>query len=136
MITLNQSINTRQGSDTDSSIIHLKTKDAYEDIANYVKQIFETSNYEINRPLPIGKNRKVIILMKEKLGGKIVTEFVGFRPRTYNYLIDNGNSDKKAKGKKCPIKQRLQFNDYKNCKLNNETILKSQKRFEIEAHNV
>ena len=124
MITLNQSINTRQGYATDSSIIHLKTKDVYEDIANDVKQIFETSNYDINRPLPIGKNIKVIILMKEKLGGKIMTEYVGFRPKTYNYLIDNDNSDKKAKGIKCPIKQRFQFNDYENCKLNNETILK------------
>ena len=64
--------------------------------------------------------------MKDKLGGKIMTEFVALRPKTYPYLMNNGNSDKKAKGtKKCAIKQRLKFDDYKNCLLNNEIILKS-----------
>ena len=38
--------------------------------------------------------------MKDELGGKIMTEFVGLRPKTYSYLIDDGNSDKKAKGTK------------------------------------
>ena len=64
--------------------------------------------------------------MKDELGGKIMTEFVALRPKTYPYLMNNGNSDKKAKGtKKCAIKQRLKFDDYKNCLLNNEIILKS-----------
>ena len=43
----------------------------------------------------------------------------------------------KAKGtKKCVIKQRIKFNDYKNCLLNNEIILKSQQKFKSEAHNI
>ena len=51
--------------------------------------------------------------------------------------MDDGGSDKKAKGKKkCVIKRRLKFNDYKDCLLNNEIILKSQQRFKSEAHNV
>ena len=51
--------------------------------------------------------------------------------------MDDGRSDKKAKGtKKCVIKRRLKFNDYKDCLLNNEIILKSQRRFKSEAHNV
>ena len=59
------------------------------------------------------KNRKVIGLMKDQLSGKTMTEFVALRSKTYSYLMDNCNSDKKAKGteKKCVIKQRLQFND-------------------------
>ena len=32
-----------------------------------------------------------------ELGRKILTEFVGFRPKTYSYLIDNGSEDRKAK---------------------------------------
>ena len=45
--------------------------------------------------------------------------------------------DKKAKGtKKCVIKRRLKFNDYRDCLLNNETILKSQQRFKSEKHDV
>ena len=75
--------------------------------------------------------------MKDELGGNIMTEFAALRPNTYSYLMDDGNNDKKAKGtKKCVIKRRLKFNDYKDCLLNNEIILKSQRRFKIEAHNV
>ena len=38
--------------------------------------------------------------MKDELVGKIMTEFVGLRPNTYSYLIDDGNSDKKARATK------------------------------------
>ena len=44
----------------------------------------------------------MIELIKDELGGKIMTEFVALRPKTYSYLMDDGESDKKAKGtKKC-----------------------------------
>ena len=75
--------------------------------------------------------------MKDELGGKIMAEFVALRPKTYSYLMDDGNSNKKAKRtKKCVIKWILKFNDYKNFLLNNKIILKSQQRFKSEAHNV
>ena len=88
--------------DTDSFIMHTKTEDFYKDVANDVEKRFDTSNYEVNRPLPIGKNKKVIGLMKDELGGKIMTEFVALRPKTYSYLTDDCKEDKKGKGtKKC-----------------------------------
>ena len=122
--------------DTDSFIMHIKTEDFYKDIAEDVEKRFDTPKYEVNRPLPKGKNKKVIKLMKDELVGKIMTEFFAFRP-TYSYLMDDGNSDKKAKRtKKYVIKRRIKFNDYKDCLLNNEIILKSQQRFKSEAHNV
>ena len=62
--------------DTDSFIINIKTDDSYEDIASDVENRFDTSNYEVNRPLPTGKNKKVIGLMKDELGGKIITDFL------------------------------------------------------------
>ena len=75
--------------------------------------------------------------MKDEMGGKIMTEFIALRPKTYSYLMDDGWSDKKAKGtKKCIIKQRLKFSDYKDCLLNKEIILKSQQRFKSERHDV
>ena len=96
--------------DTNSFIMHSKTEDFYKDIANDVEKRFVTSNYEVNRPLPTGKNRKVIGLMEDELGGKIMTEFVGLRQKTYSYLMDDGWSDRKAKGtKKCAIKRKLKF---------------------------
>ena len=65
--------------------------------------------------MPTRKNKKVIGLMKVKLGGKIIKEFVAVRPKTYSYLIDESNTNKKVKGtKKCVIKRILKFHDYKN----------------------
>ena len=123
--------------DTDSFIMHIKTEDFYKDIANDVEKRFDTSNYEVNRPLPIGKNKKVIGMAKDELGGKIMTEFAALRPKTYSYLMDDRGSDKNAKGtKKCVIKRILKFNYYKDCLLNNEIILKSQQRFKSERHDV
>ena len=117
--------------------MHIKTEDFYKDIANDVEKIFDTSNYEVNRPLPTGKNKKVIGLMKDELGRKIMTEFVALRPKTYSYLTDDCEEDKNAKGtKKCVIKRRLKFSNYKDCLLNNEIILKSQQRFKTEKHDV
>ena len=86
--------------DTGSFIIHIKTEGVYEDIGVKVEKRFDTSNYEVSRLLPTGKNEKVIGLMKDELGGKIMTKFVALRPRAYSYLMDDGNSDKKAKGTK------------------------------------
>ena len=120
--------------DTDSFIIHIKTEDFYKDIADVEKR-FDTSNYDVNRPLLKGKN-KMIGLMKDELGGKIMTEFAALRPKIYSYLMDDSWSDEKAKGtKKCVIKRRLEFNDYKSCLLNNETVLKSQQKFKNERHD-
>ena len=56
-----------------------------------------------DRPLPTGKNKKVIGIMKDELGGKIMTELVALRPKTYSYLVENGKNDshvttKKVKG--------------------------------------
>ena len=71
---------------TGSFIIHIKTEDFYKDIADDVKKIYDTSNYKVDRPLPKGMNKKIIGLMKDELGGKIITEFVVLRPKTYSYL--------------------------------------------------
>ena len=123
--------------DTNSFIIHIKTKDFYKDIADDVEKRFDTSNYEVDRPLPKGKNKKVIGLMKDELGGKIIIEFVALRPKTYSYLMDDDSEAKKAKGtKNCVIKRMLKFNDYKDSLLNYEIVLKSQPTFKSEAHNV
>ena len=58
--------------DTDSFILHLKTDGIYKDIAEDVETRFDTSHFEIDWPLPKGKNEKVIGLMKNELGGQIM----------------------------------------------------------------
>ena len=123
--------------DTDSFIMNIKTNDFYKDIANDVENRFDTSNYEVNRPLPKGKNKKIIGLMKDELGGKINTEFVTLRSKTYSFLTDDGKEDEKAKvTKKCVIKKMIKFNDYKKCLLNDEVMLKPQQRFISKKHDV
>ena len=144
-------------------IAYIKTDDIYEEIAEDVETRFDTSNYEYDTPLPKVKNKKVIRLMKDELGAKIMTKFVGLGAKTSGYLID----EKKAKGTKmCVIKRKIIFENYKNClevtqldskihylqrnKIdidilknnhtefikNNEIIIKKQYRFKSETHNI
>ena len=118
--------------DTDSFIVNIKTEDFFEDIPNDVERWFDTSNYDKNdkRPLPIGKNKKVPGLFKDESGGKIMTEVVALRPKTYSYLMDAGTDHKKAKEtKKCVIKQKLIFENYKDYLFNNKTVYRSKERF-------
>ena len=75
--------------DTDSFIMSIRANDFYKDISIDVEKRFDTSNYEVNRPLPTGKNKKVIGLMKDELGGEIITEFLTLRPKTYSYSTDD-----------------------------------------------
>ena len=126
--------------DTDSFVIHIFTEDFFEDINNDVERWFDTSNYDKidKRPLLIGKNKKVIGMFKDELGGKIMKEFCAPRAKTYPYLIDDDDIEKKkAKGtKKCRIKRRLKLKDYKDSVFENITILRSQLRFKSDLHNV
>ena len=75
--------------------------------------------------------------MKDELGGKIMTKFVRLRAKTYNYLIDEGSEDKKPKGtKKCVIKIKFKFANYKNCleeaKLENKVNRLEKNKIEID----
>ena len=83
--------------DTDSFIIYIKSEDVYEDIADNVEKKFDTSDYKVNRPLSKGKNEKVIRLIKDELGGKIMIKLDALRPKTYSCTMDDGINDKKAK---------------------------------------
>ena len=125
--------------DTDSFIINIKTGYFLKDISNDVERWFDTSNFDKNdkRPPPIGKNKKVPGLFKNELGWKIITKVVSSRPKTYAYLMDDGSNHKKAKGTKmCVIKQKLIFENYKDCLFNNKTVYRSQERFKSYYHDV
>ena len=141
MITLNQSMRIEQlcYTDTDSFIINIITEDYFEDIVDDVTKWFDTYNYDENdkKPLSIGKNIKVIWLLKDELGGKIMKEFWALRAKTYSYLLDDDSEVKKSKGtKKCVTKRDLMFKNYKNCLFNGEIILKSQQRFKSDHNKV
>ena len=145
--------------DTDSLVYDIKTEDFYEDIANDVEARFDTSGYSKTdfRPLPISVNKTVIGLMKDELGGKIMTEFVALRPKLYSYKKLDGLEDKKCKGikkcvvmktltgledkkckgiKKCIVKKTLTFEDYKACLFNDSKEYRSQLIFRSAKHEV
>ena len=122
--------------DTDSFVYDIKTEDFYKDIANNVEERFDTSGYVDNRPLPTGKNKKVIGLMKDELGGEIMKEFVSLRPKIYSYRVGNVEP-KKCKGiKKCVVKKTISFDDYKKCLFEGRNIHKSQLLFRSNKHEI
>ena len=125
--------------DTDSFVINIKTDDFCKDIDNNVEKWFDTSNYDKNDkgPLPVGKNKKVLGLFKDELGGKIMTEFCALRAKAYAYKLDDDTEFKKAKGtKKSVIKRELMFENYKDSLFNDEIILRSQQKFRSDHHRV
>ena len=122
--------------DTDSYVYDIKTEDFYKDIAKDVEARFDTSAYTNDRRLPIGKNKKVIGLMKDELGGGIMKEFVALRSKMYSY-IDDKSELKKCKGiKKCVIKREIKFEDYKKCLFEGISIYKSQLLFRSDRHDI
>ena len=121
------------------TVYDIKTEDFYEDIANDVEARFDTSGYSKTdfRPLTIGLNKKVIGLMKDVLGGKIMTDFVALRPKLYSYKKLDGSEEKKCKGiKKCILKKTLTFEDSKTCLFSDSTEYRSQLMFRSAKHEV
>ena len=97
----------------------------------------DTSGYIPDRPLPVRLNKKVSGLMKDELGGKIMTEFMALRPKLYSYKKLDGLEDKKCKGiKKCIVKKTLTFEDYKTCLFNDSTEYRSQLMCRSAKHEV
>ena len=88
--------------DIDSFILYGNTYGIDKDIVEDIKNRPATSNYELYRPLPKGKNKKVIGLIKNELGEKVITKFVGLKSKNYSYLIDDGSKEKKSKRHKKP----------------------------------
>ena len=115
--------------DTDSLVYKIKTRDFYKDIADDVESRFDMSGYEPDKPLPIGKNKKVIGLMKDESGGKVMKEFISLRPKIYSYRVGE-DEPKKCKGiKKCVVKKTISFEDYKRCLLEGRNINRRQMMF-------
>ena len=76
-------------------------------------------------------------MFKDELGGKVMKEFCALRAKIYTYLLEDDSEMKKAKGvKRCVVKRRLMFENYKDSLFNNKTIMRSQLRFKSDHHNV
>ena len=122
--------------DTDSIVYEVETEAFYRDIAEDVERRFDSKDEK--RPLPMIKNKKVIGLMKDELGGKIMIEFVSLRAKIYAYRkIDKKVEEKDCKGtKKCVVAEGLTFDDYKTCFFDGETVYREKTLFENKKHEV
>ena len=87
--------------DTDSFIMHIKTDDFYKDISADVDKWFDTSNFNKNdnKPLEIGKHKKVLGKFKDEIGGKMMTKFCAPRAKTYSLLVEEYTDNDYEKNK-------------------------------------
>ena len=94
--------------DTDSFIMQVNTADFYHTISNDVNLWFDTSSYttKLPRPVPIEVNKKVLGMMKDELGGEIMSELCCLKAKTDAYKLDNDVEFKKAKGTKNRVVKR------------------------------
>ena len=122
--------------DTDLLIYSIHTEDFYVDIAGDVETRFDTSGYVPDRPLPVERNKKVIGLMKDELGGVIMREFVSLWPKMYSYRVGNSEPKKCMGIKHCVVKHTISFDDYKRCLFCGEPSHRSQLLFRSRKHEV
>ncbi|XP_057308928.1 uncharacterized protein LOC130647182 isoform X1 [Hydractinia symbiolongicarpus] len=126
--------------DTDSFVYLIRTEDFYRDNAQDLEDRFDASAYnpDDGRPLSIGKNEKVVGLMKDELGGKIMTEFITLRAKLYAYeILTKEGCDRKAKGvKRCVTKKFITFDEYRRCLEEGVNIYKGQVLIQNKNHQV
>ena len=125
--------------DTDSLMYEIETEDFYKDISGDVKDRFDTSDYPENHPsgIPTGINKKVLGMMKDEAGGKIIKEFVGLRAKLYSFVMDDGEETKKCKGiKKQVVEGSISHEDYKTCLTTGKEQLRKQNILRSYKHEV
>ena len=120
--------------DTDSLLYHIQTDDLYQDLKddeNIQKQM-EFSNYPKDNFLYNCDRKKVPGLFQDEcVDGKmaIISEYVGLRAKSYSnnlYYPTNDEFHCKKKSKGVPsrhIKERVDFQDYKDCLFNKESLI-------------
>ena len=125
--------------DTNSLMYEIETEDFYKDISGDVKDRFDTSDYPENHPsgIPTGINKKVLGMMKDEAGGKIIKEFVGLRAKLYSFVMDDGEETKKCKGvKKQVVESSIRHEDYKTCLTTGKEQLRKQNILRSYNHEV
>ena len=124
--------------DTDSLCYEIETEDFYEDISEDVEEKFDTSNFPKDHPsgIPVGKNKKIPGMMKDEAGGKIIEEFVGLRAKLYSYKMFEGK-EKKCKGiKKSVIKNKISFENYKECLFSEKPQMRKMNVIRSHKHEI
>jgi hypothetical protein len=126
--------------DTDSLAYEIETEDFYKDISKDVESTFDTSDMPKNHPSGIesGVNKKVIGMMKDECGGKIMHEFVGLRAKLYSYRMhESGKEEKRCKGvKQSVVKKDISFENYKTCLFSRKEQMRKMNVIRSHKHEI
>ena len=127
--------------DTDSLAYEIQTEDFYRDISPDVQAMFDTSNFNSKghpSGIAVGKNKKVVGMFKDEVGGKIIEEFVGLRAKLYSYkMFESKKEAKKCKGvKQKVVEKTITFDDYKRCLFSGERQYRQMMTFRSRKHEI
>ena len=119
--------------DMDSLIVKVDTEDIYADMSLNA-DLYDTSNFPEDHPLYSTTNKKVG-KFKDELGGKVLTEFIGLRPKMYSYAGED--SGKRAKGvKKSVLRKSITHDDYRSCLFEKEVFHRDMPGLRSHAHTI
>ena len=120
--------------DTDSLVLHFFTDDLFDDMGEFLEK-YDASNYDQSHPLYSEKNKKVVGLFKDELGGKLITEFVGLRSKMYSYSGEE--SGKRAKEVKTSVlKKTVTLDDFRNCLLDQSVFHREMTTLRSHRHGI
>ena len=112
----------------------IHTEDFFEDIREDIKEKFDTSNFD-NSKLP-RLNKKVPRMFRDEAGGKIISEVVGLRVKSYVFDMD-GDEFRKGKGvKKYVVNKEIALNNYKHCLFSGRQQLRPMNVIRSHHHEV
>ena len=107
--------------DTDSFVLHIKTEDVYDDFKE-IKHEMDFSGYDKSHKCYDNTNKKVLGKFKDECDGKIITHFIGLKPKSYAFKIHKEKKEeKKSKGiVKHKVKNELHYKSYEKTLLEND----------------
>ena len=123
--------------DTDSFVFHTKTDDIYADLKD-INDEMDFSGYDENHKCYDAANKKVLGKIKGECEGKIMTGFIGLRPKWYAFKIHGDDQEyKKCKGTaKNTVKRKVKYDDYNKVLETNEVIHRSFNSIRSKNHKI
>ena len=123
--------------DTDSFVFHTKTDDIYQDLKD-INDEMDFSGYDKNHKCYAATNKKVLGKFKDEREGKIMTGFIGLRPKCYAFKIHGDDKEyKKCKGTaKNTVKRKIKYDDYNKVLETNEVIHRSFNSIRSKNHKI
>ena len=123
--------------DTDSFVIHTKTKDVYDDF-NEIKEQMDFSGYDKNHKCYDPTNKKVLGKFKDECDGKIITHFIGLKPKSYAFKVFNEVKEEKKSKRivKHKVKKELTYNQYEDTLIENRSDTVSFNTIRSKNHNI